>query len=113
MMVAGVSRVVVESVAFLFKNTFVPPVYLLGRLFFPAVVADASAMERIFAESPLEWTMVRPPELTDAPYTGRYRFTEGRLPKFGFKVSRADVADYMVRALEIPGTVGKVVGVSS
>ena len=113
MMVTGVSRVVVESVAFLFKNTLFPPVYLLGRLFFPAVVADASAMERIFAESPLEWTMVRPPELTDAPYTGQYRFTEGRLPKFGFKVSRADVADYMVRALEIPESVGKVVGVAS
>ena len=113
MMVAGVSRVVVESVAFLFKNSIFPPAYLLGRLLFPAVVADASAMEQVFAESPLEWTMVRPPELTNAPYTGQYRFTEGRLPNFGFKISRADVADYMVRALETPESVGKVVGVAS
>lgn len=109
---AGVSRVVIESVAFLFKNTIFPPVYILGRLFFPGVVADASAMEQAFAESPLEWTMVRPPELKDKPYTGKYRFAEGQLPSFGFKVSRADVADYMVRAVESRETVGKVIGVS-
>jgi putative NADH-flavin reductase len=30
----GVRRVVVESVAFLFKDSIVPPAYLLGRLFF-------------------------------------------------------------------------------
>ena len=112
MMVAGVSRVIVESVAFLFKNSIFPPVYLLGRLLFPAVVADASAMEQVFAESPLEWTMVRPPELTNKPYTGKYRFAEGHLPSFGFKVSRADVADFIVRAVESRQTVGKVIGIS-
>ncbi|HWJ49264.1 MAG TPA: NAD(P)H-binding protein, partial [Candidatus Udaeobacter sp.] len=52
---AGVKRAVVESVAFLFKNSVLPPVYLLGRLFFSQVVADTSAMERIFAESELDW----------------------------------------------------------
>jgi hypothetical protein len=30
---AGVKRVVVESVAFLFKDSIIPPAYLLGRLF--------------------------------------------------------------------------------
>src|SRR5206468_1459732 len=52
----GVRRVVVESVAFLFKNSIVPPAYLLGRLLFPGVVADTSAMEQIFGESELDWT---------------------------------------------------------
>lgn len=64
---AGVRRVVLESVAFLFRNSIVPPAYLLGRLFFPRVVADASAMERVFGQSDLDWTMVRPPELTEKP----------------------------------------------
>src|SRR6185369_16710983 len=76
---AGVRRVVVESVAFLFKNSILPPAYFLGRLLFSRTVADASAMERIFGESDLEWTMVRPPELTDKPYTGKYRMQEGHL----------------------------------
>ncbi|MCU1273333.1 MAG: hypothetical protein JWO48_764, partial [Bryobacterales bacterium] len=100
MLHAGVRRVVVESVAFLFRDSIVPPAYLFGRLFFPGVVADASAMERVFAESELDWTMVRPPGLTDKPYTGKYRVREAHLPRFGFTISRADVADFMLKAVE-------------
>ena len=88
---AGVRRVTVESVAFLLKNSIFPPAYLLGRLLFPRTVADASAMERIFANTDLDWTMVRAPELIDKPYTGNYRVREDHLPRFGLKVSRADV----------------------
>jgi putative NADH-flavin reductase len=108
---AGVGRVVMESVAFLFRDSIVPPAYLLGRLFFPRTVADASAMERIFAESELDWTMVRPPELTDKPYTGKYRVREGHLPRFGFTISRADVADFMIKAVENRSSIGKIVGI--
>ncbi len=110
---AGVKRVVVASVAFLFKNAVLPPAYLLGRLFFPRTVADASAMERFFAETKLDWTMVRPPELTDKPYTGKYRVREGHLPLFGFKISRADVADFMIRAVEKGSSIRQVVGLSN
>jgi len=108
-----VKRVVVASVAFLFKDAVVPPAYLLGRLLFPHTVADASAMERVFGESNLDWTMVRPPELTDKPYTGRYRVREGHLPPFGFKISRADVADFMIKAVENRSSIHKIVGVSN
>jgi len=110
---AGVRRAVVESVAFLFKDSIVPPSYLFGRLFFPTVVADASAMERVFQESGLDWTMVRPPQLTDKPYTGKYRVRERSLPLFGFKISRADVANFMLRAAEDPSSIHKVIGVSN
>lgn len=108
---AGVRRVVLESVAFLFRNSIVPPAYLLGRLFFPRVVADASAMERVFGESDLDWTMVRPPELTEKPYSGKYRAREGHLPRFGFKISRADVADFMIKTVENGSSIRKVVGI--
>jgi putative NADH-flavin reductase len=111
MVSAGVRRVVVESVAFLFKNSLVPPAYLLGQLFFSEIVADASAMEQIFGESQLDWTMVRPPQLTDKPYTGKYRVQEGYLPHFGFKISRADVADFMIKAVEDHSSIRKVFGV--
>jgi putative NADH-flavin reductase len=111
MLQAGVNRVVVESVAFLFRDSLMPPAYLLGRLFFPKIVADASAMERVFEESGLDWTMVRAPELTDEPYTGKYRVREGHLPRFGFRVSRADVADFMIKAVENRSSIHNVVGV--
>ncbi len=113
MVKTNVRRVVVESVAFLFKDAIFPPVYLLGRLLFPQVVADASAMEHVFAHSQLDWTMVRPPELTDKPYTGKYRVREGHLPLFGFKIARADVADFMIKAAENCSWVGKIVGISN
>jgi putative NADH-flavin reductase len=111
MLHAGVRRVVVESVAFLFRDSIVPPAYLLGRLFFPGVVADSSAMEQVFRESELDWTFVRPPQLTDKPYTGKYRVREGHLPPFGFTISRADVADFLIKAVENPSSIGKIVGV--
>lgn len=106
-------NVVVESVAFLFKDSIMPPTYLLGRLLFPAVVADSAAMERIFAESSLDWTMVRPPELTNGPYTGKYRVRKGHLPAFGFKISRANVADYMIKAVEQHLSSRTIVGLSN
>jgi putative NADH-flavin reductase len=59
---AGIRRAVIVSTAFLFKDSIVPPTYLFGRLFFPGVVIDATAMERVFMESGLDWTIVRPPQ---------------------------------------------------
>jgi putative NADH-flavin reductase len=110
---AGVKRVVVESVAFLFKDSIIPPAYLLGRLLFPGIVADASGMEELFQNSGLEWTIARPPELTDKPYTGKYRVREGHLPRFGFKISRSDVADFMIKAAENRSSLSKIVGISN
>ncbi len=110
---AGVRRVVVESTAFLFKDSIIPPTNLFGRLFFPDVVRDAGEMENVFRKSGLDWTMVRPPRLTDKPRTGKYRVLEGHLPRFGFAISRAAVADFMIKAGENGVSIGKVVGVSN
>jgi putative NADH-flavin reductase len=111
MLNVGVVRVVIESTAFLFKDSIIPPANLVGRLFFPVTVADATDMEKIVGESGLAWTIVRPPQLTDRPHTGKYRVREGHLPLFGFKISRADVADFMIGAVEKHASIGKVVGV--
>jgi putative NADH-flavin reductase len=113
MLHVGVGRVVVESTAFLFKDSIVPPTYLFGRLFFSGVVVDASAMEHVLRKSGLDWTIVRPPKLTDSPYTGKYRVREGHLPRFGFNISRADVADCFIKAVKNPATIGKVLGASN
>ena len=110
---ASVRRVVVESTAFLFKDSIIPPTNLFGRLFFPDIVRDAGEMENVFRKSGLDWTMVRPPRLTDKPRTGKYRVLEGHLPGFGFAISRADVADFMIKAGENGASVGKIVGVSN
>jgi putative NADH-flavin reductase len=110
---AVVRRVVIVSTAFLFKDSIVPPTYLFGRLFFPGVVIDASAMEQVITGSDLDWTIVRPPQLSDKPYTGKYRVREGHLPRFGFNISRADVADCFIKTVEDRTSVRKILGASN
>jgi putative NADH-flavin reductase len=110
---AAVKRVVVISTAFLFKDSIIPPTHLIGRLFFSGVVSDSAAMERVFLQSNLDWTIVRPPQLTDGPFTGKYRVRLGHLPRFGFKVSREDVADFFVKSLEQTELPRNIVGVSN
>jgi putative NADH-flavin reductase len=110
---ANVRRAVIVSTAFLFKDSILPPAHLFGRLFFPGVVIDASAMERIVMESGLDWTIVRPPQLTDKPVTGTYRVRTGHLPRFGFNISRANVAHFFLKTAEDPASIRKVVGVSN
>jgi putative NADH-flavin reductase len=113
MLHTGIRRTVVVSVAFLFKDSIIPPAYLFGRLFFKDTVVDAAGMESVFAKSGLDWTIVRPPQLTDKPYTGKYRVRESHLPRFGFAISRADVADFMIKTVESRASVRKIVGVSN
>jgi putative NADH-flavin reductase len=113
MKIAGVRRVIVESAAFLFKDAVIPPAYVLGRLLFPKVVQDQADMERIIVGSDLDWTIVRPPKLTDGPMTGRVRIRHGHLPWFGFSIRRADVAFSFFELLETQNSVRQVVGISS
>ena len=103
----------VVSTAFLFKDSVLPPAYLFGRLFFPGVVKDATDMEATLRSSGLDLLIVRPPQLNDNPHTGKYRVRDGHLPRFGFSIPRADVADYMIRAAESGNFRNSVVGVSS
>jgi putative NADH-flavin reductase len=110
---SGMRRAVVVSTAFLFKDALIPPAYLLGRLFFPSVVADATQMEGVLRRSGLDITIVRPPQLTDRPHTGVFRTRVDRLPGFGFRIPRSDVADFMIQITADAAFLGSVVGVCS
>jgi len=109
----GVRRAIIISTAFLFKDSIIPPTFLIGKLFFPTVVSDSAASEAIFQESGLDWTIVRPPQLTDLPFTGKYRVRLGHLPRMGFKIGRPDVADYFVKAASDKLLIRKIVGISN
>jgi len=106
---AAVQRVVVVSSAFLFSDALVPA--FVGRWFFHDTVKDVAEMERMIVASSLNWTIVRPPGLTDASRTEHYRIKDSHLPGFGFKVSRADVAHFMLGEAQANRHLRKVVGV--
>jgi len=61
--------------------------------------ADKEAQERIVRESDLEWTIVRPMILTNGPWTNDYRVGEDLKPGWRPYISRADVADFLMRQL--------------
>jgi putative NADH-flavin reductase len=74
--------------------------------------ADLAIMEDVLRNSELDWTSVRPPRLTDKPRTGRYRTAIGQNLPGGALISRADVADLMLAAIERPETVGHAIGIA-
>jgi uncharacterized protein YbjT (DUF2867 family) len=70
-------------------------------------------MEDVLRDSGLDWTVIRPPRLTDKPLTGTYRTAYGQNLRRGLLVSRADVAHLMLRALEQPETIKQVIGIAN
>src|SRR5262249_12606809 len=74
---------------------------------------DLAAMEEIVRDSELDWTVVRPPRLTDKPPTGRYRIAYGHNLRRGFLISRADVADLMLRFIGDPTAIRQIVGIAN
>jgi putative NADH-flavin reductase len=61
--------------------------------------ADKNAQESIVRESGLEWVIVRPMILTNGPWTNAYRASVDLKPGRRPYISRADVADFLVRQL--------------
>jgi putative NADH-flavin reductase len=73
---------------------------------------DLAEMEDILRVSGLEWTVVRPPRLTDRPLTGAYRTAVGQNVRGGITVSRSDVAHLMLAVLERPETIQQVLSIA-
>lgn len=62
-------------------------------------VASQIAQYAALASSNLEWTMVMPPMLTNTPAHGTFRIDGDALPSNGSRISRADVAAFMMAQL--------------
>lgn len=57
---------------------------------------DLRIMEKLVNESDMNWTIMRPPRLTNKPVTGNYRFAIDRFLKNCLTISRADLAHFMI-----------------
>jgi putative NADH-flavin reductase len=75
--------------------------------------ADLALMEDLLRDSGLNWTISRPPQLTDKPLTGTYRTAYGQNLRGGWSISRADVAHHMLRVLDQPETIEQVIGIAN
>lgn len=76
-------------------------------------LADHDAQEDLVRASGLEWTIVRPAGLTNGKATGAWRAIRSTDPgRVKGRVSRADVAGYLLHCLDDPATVGAEIGLS-
>jgi putative NADH-flavin reductase len=72
---------------------------------------DSLAMEKVVQDSGLDWTIARPPRLTQEQYA-TYRSREGAAPRRGFSLSRKAVAAFMLDAIEQKKHFQKIVGIA-
>lgn len=77
------------------------------------VFADKEVQEKALQCSHVDWVIVRPAALTNGPKTGNYRAGFPVTDKsIGGSISRADVADFMLRQLTDTSYRGKTPGIS-
>lgn len=110
MQATGVRRLLVVSAAVLFDGIGVLP-WIFRRTFLRNIAEDTGEMERLVRATDLDWTIARPPRLTNGRL-GRYVVEDEAMPRGGSTVSRADVADFMLRALERDEHVRRMVGMA-
>lgn len=75
--------------------------------------ADIARMHQLLRDCDLDWTAVGCPLLTNQPGTGSYRVAYGRSVRGGWRIPRADVAHYMLRVLEQPDTINRIIGIAA
>jgi putative NADH-flavin reductase len=102
----GDSKKLLDQTPFIFKYIVVP--FILKKGF-----ADHALQEEYIKQSQLDWIIARPGNLTDGARTGVYKkgfpVTEKNLQ---MKISRADVADFMLQQLTENTYVRKTPGLS-
>ena len=91
--------------------------WLFDRVIQPFILKnvfdDKEVQEKCIRESDLDWVIVRPSGLTNRPRTGGYKVWVGSPPK-GLKnwISRADVAEFMLKQLGDTQFLRQAVGIS-
>jgi putative NADH-flavin reductase len=104
---SGVKRLVVLSAAAHFPG--IPN--RIASFIMRNHMRDSRGMEEIVQGSGLDWTIARPPRLTQENYTA-YRSREDAAPKMGFTLSRKAVAAFMLDAIEQGKHFHKIVGIA-
>jgi putative NADH-flavin reductase len=70
-------------------------------------VASQRAQWAVLSGSGLDWTMVMPPMLENSAARGTYRIDGEALPRNGSRISRGDVADFMMQQIDNPQWIAK------
>jgi putative NADH-flavin reductase len=80
---------------------------VINPLLLGTIYADKDRQESIVKASAVKWLIVRPGFLTNGPLTGKYQVIDSLSGVTAGKISRADVADFMLKQLAAPTHFGK------
>lgn len=80
---------------------------IVQPLLLKTTYADKDREEEILKESGLDWTIVRPGYLTNGPRTGKFRVITDLQGVKARRISRADVADFILKQVRNPTYRGK------
>ncbi len=83
----------------------------LLRVVLHGLMVDKDVQERYVRASGLEWVIVRPPRLTNGPRRGTYRADPDVTMGLFSTISRADVAEFMLKAATGDRYLGRAVGI--
>lgn len=108
---AGVRRYLVISQGILFPEK--SPIFVLLRAILASQVKDSAAMESVVRASDVDWTIARPPRLTDGAAARGYRAVRDARPKGGWSMHRIDLARFLVDEVERNEHDHEIVGLAS
>ncbi|NVB83518.1 MAG: NAD(P)H-binding protein [Kofleriaceae bacterium] len=115
MTAVGARRLVAVSVALLFRDAgWLAAV--LRRTVLRGTVEDAAAMEQIITESSLDWTIVRPPRLTNNSRSEGHDLAVDHLPSGAGSTAtlgRDALARFLIEEAERPAHVRQIVGIAA
>jgi putative NADH-flavin reductase len=87
--------------------------YIMFGMLLRKAYADHQRQEEFVMQSDLDWTIIRPAAFTDEPQTGEYNHGFFTSPKgLTLKISRADVADFLLKQLTDDTYMHKAPGLS-
>lgn len=112
---AGVRRVIVLGASGALPNALdKQPVWrrwtfhnIINKTLLKWPIASQVSQWQNLSHSDLDWTMVMPPMLTNTLANGAYRVDGEALPRNGSRISRADVADFMMQQIDNPKWIKK------
>ena len=112
----GVSRIIcISASAVVTSPELIFPVRMMTKLLqgiLKNMYADLLKMEQVVRQTNLQWTVVRPPRLTQGQLRNQYRFAVNEWLPNCLRISRADLANFMLQHVNDADTYQSVVEVA-
>ncbi len=116
MRAAGLTRLIAVTAAPLSrdKDETLPGLMVNALMwtFIKELYSDMARMEAVVRTGGLDWTIMRPPKLTNKPLTGRYRTASNRSVRGGYTIGRADLANAILTLLDDPTSLHAAIGIA-